>query len=31
MGIEYASWMLLSRQKGVVVSVCNAGEIFIGR
>jgi len=29
MGIEYASWTLLSRQKGDVVSVCNTGENFI--
>lgn len=30
MGIENASWTILSRQKGLV-SVCNTGEIFIGR
>lgn len=28
MGIEYAGWILLSRQKGGVVSACNTGEIF---
>lgn len=29
MGIEYAGWILLSRQKGGVVSACNTGEIFL--